>query len=214
MADTRGGKAALSVSPAEAAAVVESHQWIDYGFGLAQPDLFDQALARRSATLADIKIRAALTLSPRATFEVDPDGRHFLFFNWHFSAYDRKQHDAGRCNYIPMNFGETPDYYRRFIDPVDIACIKTAPIDDQGFFNFGCSTTYLGAMTERARVLVVEACPAMPRVSGVANAIHSSHVDFVIDGGSARLPCMSPAPVNAVEREVARLIAGEQSPTP
>jgi len=149
MPERRGNKAALTILPAAAAAVVESGQWIDYGFGLAQPDLFDQALAQRGPELCDIKIRAALTLSPRTTYDVDPHGRHFHFFNWHFSAYDRQLHDAGRCNYIPMNFGETPDYYRRFIEPVDIACIKTAPMDEHGYFNFGCSTTYLGAMTER-----------------------------------------------------------------
>jgi acyl-CoA hydrolase len=200
---------ALTVSPAAAAAVVKSGHWIDYGFGLAQPDLFDQALASRCSGLRDVKIRAALTMSPRATFDVDPNGRHFHFFNWHFSAYDRQLHDAGRCNYIPMNFGETPDYYRRFIEPVDVACIKTAPMDEQGYFNFGCSTTYLAAMTERARVVIVEACRSMPRVRGPANAIHASNVDFVIDGGGAALPSISPGPISAVEREVARLIANE-----
>jgi acyl-CoA hydrolase len=209
MGDRQSGKAAVTVSPAEAAAVVKSGQWLDYGFGLAQPDLFDQALAQRRAELSGVKIRAALTMSPRATLEADPTGAHFLFFNWHFSAYDRRQHDAGRCNYIPMNFGETPDYYRRFIDPVDVACIKTAPMDTQGFFNLGCSTTYLEAMLERAKVVIVEACAAMPRVCGPANALHASQVDFVIDGGSAALPSIVPASVSAVERQVARLIAAE-----
>jgi acyl-CoA hydrolase len=204
-----GSKAARALCPSDAAAVVKSGDWIDYGFGLSQPDVFDRALAERSAELRDIKIRAALTLSPRATLAADPDGRHFQFFNWHFSAYDRQQHDAGRCNYIPMNFGETPDYYRRFIAPVDVACIKTAPLDDRGFFNFGCSTTYLTAMTERARVVVVESCRGMPHVYGPANAIHESHVDFVIDGGDAALPAIVAAPINDVDRAVARSIAAE-----
>lgn len=209
MRDRRGNKGAVTVSSAAAAALVRSGDWIDYGFGLSQPDSFDRALAERRADLTDVKIRSALTLSPRATFDADPHGRHFQFFNWHFSQYDRKQHDAGRCNYIPMNFGETPDYYRRFIEPTDVACIKCAPRDDQGFFNFGCSTTYLDAMTERARLVIVEACPTMPRVCGPANAIHASHVDFVIEGGDAALPIMSPASATAVDREVARLIANE-----
>ena len=29
-----------------------------------------------------------------------------------------------------MNFGEAPDYYRRFVDPIDVVCIKTCPMDD------------------------------------------------------------------------------------
>jgi hypothetical protein len=30
-----------------------------------------------------------------------------------------------------------PDYYRRFLDPVDIVILKTCPTDDGGYFNFG-----------------------------------------------------------------------------
>ena len=209
MSERRGEKAAVTISVDEAAALVKSCDWVDYGFGLSQPDLFDRALASRAAELSDVKIRSALTLTPRATFEADPHGRHFHFFNWHFSAYDRKQHDAGRCNYIPMNFGETPDYYRRFIDPIDVVCVKTAPKDERGFFNFGCSTTYLEALTERARRVIVEVCESMPRVCGPANGIHVSNVDFVIDGGSGALPQLTPAPPSPVECDVARLIARE-----
>ncbi len=207
--ERRGNKTARAVTADEAAAEVKSGDWIDYGFGLSQPDRFDQALARRLPEVVDVRVRSALTMSPRATFDADPDGRHIHFFNWHFSAYDRKQHDMGRCNYIPMNFGETPDYYRRFIDPVDVACIKTAPLDEDGNFNFGCSTTYLEAMIERARVLIVEECQNMPRVLGPANGVHKSCVDYVIDGGDGALPSIAPNPITAVEREVARLIAGE-----
>jgi acyl-CoA hydrolase len=211
MSDGSGGaiKLAKRVSAEEAAASVRSGDWVDYGFGLAQPDAFDCALAARATALERVKIRAALTVRPRAVLEADPDGRHFLWFNWHFSAYDRKQHDAGRCHHIPMNFGETPDYYRRFVDPIGVACVKTTPMDAQGYFNLGCSPTYLRAMMRRARTVVVEACQAMPRALGPDNAVHASEVDYVIDGGSTPLPEISPAQVSNVERQVARLIAAE-----
>jgi acyl-CoA hydrolase len=160
MSEGRGNRAAVAISAGEAAALVKSGHWIDYGFGLSQPDLFDHALAGRAFELSDVKIRSALTLSPRATFEADPEGRHFHFFSWHFSAYDRKQHDAGRCNYIPMNFGETPDYYRRFIDPIDVVCIKTAPRDDQGSYN----------RPRPDSLLYPPPCPAPCNVSGIIRA--------------------------------------------
>lgn len=197
------------MTAAEAAALVKSGDWVDYGFGLAQPDAFDRALAARAAELEQVKIRSALTVRPRAVLEADPEGEHFLWFNWHFSGYDRKQHDAGRCNYIPMNFGEAPSYYRRFIDPISVACIKTAPMDSQGYFNFGCSTTYLRAMTERSRIIIVETTEAMPRVPGPDNAIHARDVDFVIADGASPLAEISAAPSGEVERRVAQLIAAE-----
>src|SRR3984885_15822053 len=105
-------KQARTVTAEQAAAHVRSGDGGDYGFGLAQPDAFDRALAARASELRQVKIRSALTVRPRAVLDADPHGEHFLWFNWHFSSYDRRQHDAGRCNYIPMNFGEAPDYYR------------------------------------------------------------------------------------------------------
>src|SRR6516165_7325138 len=154
------------VSASAAAELVRSGMWVDYGFGMGQPDAFDRALATRKDEIRGVKIRSCLTMRPRAVIEADPAGEHFNWFNWHFSGYDRKQHDAGRCSYIPMNFGEAPDYYRRFIEPVDIAVLKTCPIDDDGIFNFGGAATYHRAIIERARTVVVETSTAMPYVHG------------------------------------------------
>ncbi len=42
---------ARKVSAAEAAALVKSGMWLDWGFGLVQPDRFDQALAARKDEL-------------------------------------------------------------------------------------------------------------------------------------------------------------------
>jgi acyl-CoA hydrolase len=188
---------------------VQSGSWVDYGFGMGQPDLFDRALAARASELRGVKIRAALSLAPRAVHEVDPRGDHFLWFNWHFTGYDRAQHDAGRCNYIPLNFGEAPDYYRRFIDPVDVVCIKTAPIDEHGYFNFGGAVTYHKALTERARTLIVETCPGMPYVYGGEESVHAGDVDYVIEGTDERVPEVANAPATDVDRKVAALIAPE-----
>ncbi len=206
MATSRGAR---KISPEAAAALIRSGDWVDYGFGMGQPDLFDRALAARAPELRAVRIRSCLTMRPRAVLEVDPAGEHFLWFNWHFSGYDRSQHDAGRCNYIPMNFGEAPGYYRRFLDPIDVACIKTCPMDAHGYFNFGGAVTYEKAMTERARVLIVETCEAMPYVFGSQESVHVSDVDYVIEGGADPIPEVANPPASDVDRRVAALIAAE-----
>ena len=197
------------VSPDAAAALVKPGDWVDYGTGLGQPDLFDQALARRKSQLHDVRIRACLSLAPRAVLEADPAGEHFLWFNWHFSAYDRGCNTDGRCNYIPMNFGEAPGYYRRFIEPIDVACLKTCPMDAHGYFNFGCAVAYQKAITERAKVVIVETCGAMPYVYGEQAAVHISEVDYVIDGGAGSISELPNPPVTDIDRKVAALIAAE-----
>ena len=198
---------ARTIPAAEAAALVRSGDWVDYGIALSQPEAFDRALAARTGELRGVRIRAGVSMSPRAVLEADPDGEHFLWFNWHFSGYDRRLNVDGRCNYIPMNFGEAPDYYRRFIEPVDLVCIRTAPMDARGHFNFGTATTYLKALTERARLVIVETCEELPLVPGDDVSVHIDEVDHVIDGGDAPLPELPNPPITEVDRNVAARIA-------
>ncbi|HVC43739.1 MAG TPA: acetyl-CoA hydrolase/transferase C-terminal domain-containing protein [Candidatus Binataceae bacterium] len=197
-----------TVAADAAVAAVKSGDWIDYGFGVGQPDLIDQALAARVATLRDVKLRGTLALRARAAVEADPEGRHLTYLSWYFSGLERKLHDRGLCHHIPMNFGEAPGYYRRFID-VDVAMIKTAPIDEHGFFNFGGAVTYHKALTEKARVVIVETDPAMPYVFGVENGVHLSDVDYVVEAGAGGLPELMNPPAGPLERKIAQLIAAE-----
>jgi acyl-CoA hydrolase len=65
---------AQPVSAAQAAALVKSGMWLDYGTTLAQPDVFDTALGARIRELSDIRIRNCISLRPRAPLEADPTG--------------------------------------------------------------------------------------------------------------------------------------------
>ncbi len=197
------------ISAGDAAALVKSGDWIDYGLNGAQPVVFDRALAARAGELRGVKIRAGLALVPRAVLAADPRGEHFTMRAWHFSGADRSAHDAGITHYIPMNFGEAPDYYRRFIERVDVACLQTTPMDAHGYFNFGPAVTFLKAVTERAKTLIVETNPHIPRVLGAEEAVHANDVDFVLEGEAAPVPQLPSAPPNEVDRAVARLIAAE-----
>lgn len=82
--------------------------WIDYGAGLSQPDAFDTALALRKDELRGVKIRNCLAVRPRAVLEADPEGEHFCWVSLHFTGYDRKKHDAGIANYLPVHLGVCP----------------------------------------------------------------------------------------------------------
>jgi len=207
---TRVGVApARAVSAEEAAGLVRSGMWLDYGAGLCQPDVFDRALAARIGELTNVKIRHCLTLRPRAVFEADPDGHHVYSFSLHYSAYDRRKHDCGRCNYIPVNLGEIPDYYRRFMDPVDVVVLKTCPLDEQGYFNLSAANLWHRAVIERARQVIVETSRGLPYVYGEETGLHVSEVDYVIEGDDAPAPELPNPPATEVDAAVARRIAAE-----
>jgi acyl-CoA hydrolase len=200
---------ARRITPQEAASFVTSDMWLDYGAGLCQPDAFDQALAERKNDLHRVKIRACLTMRPRAILEADANGEHFFWFSMHFSGYDRRKHDAGLANYLPVNLGEIPDYYRRFIDPVDIVVLKTCPIDENGFFNFSATNLWHSAVIERARMVIVEESAGLPYAMGEGNGVHVSEVDYIIEGDHAPATELPNPPPSDVDRAVARLITEE-----
>jgi acyl-CoA hydrolase len=198
-----------TISADDAAALVESATWIDVAGALLHPDAFVAALARRAGDLHDVRVRTILTMHPSPLLEADPTGEHFLVFNWHFSAYDRAMSRDGRIVYLPMNFGEAPSYYRRFVEPAAVACIKTCPMDAHGYFNFGAGTTFVRAMAERAKLVVVETCERLPYVYGEQESLHLSEVDWVIDGGAGTVPEVQNGAPTDVDRAVARRIAAE-----
>ena len=202
-------KTARRLSAADAAQLVRSGDWLDFGATLCQPDLFDRALADRRSELRDVKIRACLTLRSRAVLEADPAGETFHWFNWHFGGYDRKKGDARLASYIPCNLGEIADYYRRFIEPPDIVVLKTCPMDENGFFNFSAANFYHRALVERAKVVVVEVSEQLPYLYGFENGVHVSEVDYVIEGDDEAPPELPNLPPTEVDRAVARQIAGE-----
>jgi acyl-CoA hydrolase len=183
--------------------------WLDYGTGLCQPDVFDRALATRITGLTNVKIRHCLTMRPRAVHECDPDGRHVHSFSLHFAATDRRMHDAGCCGYIPVNLGEIPDYYRRFMDPVDVVVFKTCPMDEQGYFNLSASNLWHRAVIERARLVIVETSRSLPYVYGEETGLHVTEVDYVIEGDDAPPPELPNPPATAVDASVGRLITSE-----
>jgi len=141
--------------------------------------------------------------------EADPKGDHVFWFSTHFSGYDRRKHDQGIAHYLPVHLGEIPDYYRRFIDPVDIAVFKTAPMDANGFFNFGPSNLWMRALVERAKVVIVEECAALPYVMGEGTGVHISEVDFVLTGDNQPMAELPKPVITDVDRAVAHLIAAE-----
>lgn len=202
-------KFAKHISAEEAARLVTSGMWLDYGFGVCQPYVFDTALAARAQTLRGVKIRSGITLRPRAYQKADPTGEHILGLNWHFSGYDRRQHDAGQCNYLPLNLGEWPDLYHRFIDRVDMAVIQVCPRDSNGYYNFSAAASYHRALVEKADIVILEINPSLPFCHGQENAAHETEVDFIIDRDGQPAAELPEATTTDADLAIAQLIAAE-----
>ena len=61
-------------------------------------------------------------------------------------------------------------------------------MDEHGYFNFSASVTYGKALSERAKLLIIETSPQLPYVYGSEASVHASEVDFVIEAAKGLLP--------------------------
>ena len=200
---------ARKITAPQAAALVTSNSWIDYGGSVNQPEAFDQALAARVSELTNVGVRGGLTTRPLAILGADPACEHFHFHSWHFSVLDRMMSDAGLCRYMPLNLGEVPDYYRRFIDPVDILIIKARTADAGGWLNGGPTNVWIRGIVERARCVIVELAEGLPHVFPQENGVHISEVDYIIEGPATPPTALPELPTTDTDRAIARLIAAE-----
>lgn len=202
--------AAKLVSPEEAVKIVRSGDWIDYGWCVSAPVSLDRALAARYQELWDVKVRGAVLMDRPAIFSVPDTPKHFIWNSWHMGGLERRLIDEGIAYYIPLRYSELPRYYRENVDPVHVAMLQTAPMDQDGYFSFGLNASHLAALCEKAEAVIVEVNRNYPRcLGGDETRIHISRVDYVVEGEHPALRELGAALPSEVDQAVANLIVPE-----
>ena len=203
------------ISAEEAAGLVESGMWIDYGHGRGIARLIDEELAKRASELEKVKIRYDIPTSPLKVVEVDPKQEHFIAHTWFLGQAERKYADMGACQYSPHHYGDSPRAYREFLkDQVDIAFVDVTPMDKYGYFNFGAACSYEKAVCDVAKTVVMEVNESQPWVyGGFDEVIHISEVDYIVENNKYGVDeIMMPTPTKKEEQiagNIAELIEDE-----
>ena len=195
----------------EAVKVVQSGNWVDYGWCTATPYALDKALAARAEELHDVKLRGGILLRVPEIFKAPDAARHFTWNSWHMSGIERKLVKDGLVFYSPIRYSELPRYYRENIVPNDVAMFQVAPMDAHGYFNFGPNASHMAAVCEKSKIIIVEVNNNLPRcLGGMQEGIHISQVDMIVTGGNPPIAEMGAggAPTE-VDQAVAKLIVEE-----
>lgn len=195
------------VSADEAVKVIQSGDWVDYGFCVTTVDALDKALARRMDELTNVQLRGAILPKMPAVFEREDAGEHFTWNSWHFSAVERKLANRGLAYYAPITYSELPRYYRDTPYPSNVAMMQVAPMDENGYFNFGPSASHLAAMCERADYVIVEVNQNVPYCFGGEDAgIHISKVDYIVESDDPPIAAPGSANTSEIEKTIAEQI--------
>jgi butyryl-CoA:acetate CoA-transferase len=196
-------------TPGEAAQLIKSGDRIFYGEFALFPEAVDEALGERIGELERVDIRSVcFTRVPRPV-EMDPERRHVIMNDWHFGKVSRVLHERNLCNYIPISYHQGPRICRKYLD-IDASIITAAPMDKNGYFNFGLANSITGAHLSKSKKVIVEVNENVPYCpGGNYESIHISGVDRIVEGKNKPLVEVPPADPRGVDRQIAGHIMKE-----
>lgn len=196
---------------ASAANVIQSGDWVDYGWCVNTPVAVDKEVAKRLPSLENVNFRGGILMWVPEIFQIEDPAVHMTWNSWHMGGIERKAVAQGFSFYSPIRYSELPRYYRDLSCPSRVAIFQVSPMDEHGYFSFGPSASHLAACCERAEVIIVEVNENMPRcLGGFENGIHISKVDMVVEGDNPPIGEMGGgAAATDVDQAVAKLIVEE-----
>ena len=172
-------------SAEDAVKVVNSGDWVDYGWCTGTPVALDAAMAKRLPELTDVNFRGGILMHVPEIFKIDSPAQHMTWNSWHMGGIERKAIAQNFSFYNPIRYSELPRYYRDSATPSLVAMFQVAPMDKHGYFNFGPNASHMAAVCERAEIIIVEVNENMPRcLGGFEEGIHISKVDMIVEGNN------------------------------
>ena len=92
----------------------------------------------------------------------------------------RGQIGGGVVDYVPVSLPEVPSLIERGQHRIDVAIVQVAPPDEHGMCSLGVSVDVTLAAALRARTVIAEINPAMPR-TGPATGLPADRVDAFVE---------------------------------
>ena len=194
----------------EAAKVVKSGDWVDYGWTTGTPVAVDKALAKRMPELNDVNFRGGILMWTPEIFKIENPAEHLTWNSWHMGGIERKAVAQGFCYYASIRYSELPRYYRDIETKPDVAIFQVAPMDEHGYFNFGPNASHMAACCETSKVVIVEVNENLPVCyGGMEEGIHISRVDMIVEGENPSIAELGGAAATEVDEVVAKLIVSQ-----
>lgn len=158
----------------EAVKLIQSGHTVFIHTAAATPRELVNAMTARSNELSQVKL-VSIHTEWDAPYVEEPHIHSFDVNAYFVGANIRKAVQDGRVNYIPMFLSEIPIGFRDQSIPLDVALISVSPPDSNGYCTLGVSCDISKAAVEKAKIVIAEVNPNMPRVFG-DGVVHVSEI--------------------------------------
>jgi acyl-CoA hydrolase len=166
----------------EAVRHIQSGWRVFIGSGCAAPQELVGALCRNSPKLHDIELIQLLAYGTNEYLDEKYSGhiRHNSVF---ITENVRQAVSEGRADYTPIFLSEIPELIRRGRRGNQAALLQLSPPDQHGYCSMGVSVDIQRAALDRARLVIAEINPHMPRTFGETH-VHLNQIDYLVEVNS------------------------------
>lgn len=193
------------ISAEEAVSLVRSGQRVFLQGSAATPVHLVQKLIDRKAELTDVELMSISTFGINLNDE-SLNG-HFFMNSLFVSESVRKAVNSHHGDYTPVFLSEIPSLFRGGYVDLDFAFIHVSPPNKHGYCSLGTSVDVVKAAMERARIVIAQVNPNMPRVHG-DSYVHVSQIDYAVECQDALPEVFYGDDASHETEQVARQVAG------
>lgn len=163
----------------EAVARIQSGWRVFVGSGCAAPLQLVAALSRNAGRFHDIELIQLLAFGS-ADYITEQNTGHLRHNSFFISEDVRQAVCEGRADYTPIFLSEIPALIRRGQRGNQAALLQVSPPDSHGFCSLGVNVDIQRAALDRARLVIAEVNPRMPRTCGDSH-VHLSRFDCLVE---------------------------------
>lgn len=166
-------------SAEEAVKAIKSGDHVFVQGAAATPETLLRAMVARADELEDVSIYHIHTEG----FAGYADEAYEGIFNpnsFFIGGNIRKSIQAGRAQYIPIFLSDIPNLIRQYVIPVDVVFLNVSPPDIHGYCSLGVSVVETVAAIEKAKTVIAQINPNMPRTHG-EGFVHLRNFDAIVE---------------------------------
>jgi len=202
------------VTAEHAAHLIQDGQHVFIGTACASPQTLVSALENLQSPPSDVELVHFWTMG---IVPHDADGksitkfRHKSFF---VGADIKASVKQGLAEYVPLSISELPNLIELGRLPIDVTLIQTSPPDQYGYVSLGISVDVVLAAVKKAKLVIAEINPNMPRTMG-SSMLHIDKINKIVpvdtplieyQGSTVRY--MDPEVSDETVEKIARYISG------
>lgn len=202
-----GSHASKLTSATEAINDVRSGDHVFVGTACATPRHLVAALEAGTVHLPDVEMLHFLTdhaVPHDAQGQAVTRFRHRSFF---VGADIRAAVKQGLAEYVPLSIARLPLLIALGRVKLDVALIQVSLPDAFGYVSLGVSVDVIPAAVAKARLVIAEINPQMPRTQG-DSLIHLSQIEHLVLVDTPVIEYQHPATASAAMEQIARYIGG------